>query len=78
MSMFVYVLIALVVYIILTVLAVFITDNRKDDTPVWEVILLCILLTPVITIALEMLKPYKPQPQVVINNNHIGTKEIKE
>ena len=57
---FVYVIIGVLVYILLTVLAIFITDNRKDDTPVWEIILLCLFFSPVLAIILEMLKPYKP------------------
>jgi RsiW-degrading membrane proteinase PrsW (M82 family) len=77
MPIIIYVFIVLVAYITLTVLAVFITDNRKDDTPLWEVLLLCIFFSPVLAIILEMLKPYKPQSRVVINNNSIGT-QIKE
>jgi len=57
---FVYVIIGVLVYILLTVLAIFITDNRKDDTPVWEIILLCLFFSPILAIILEMLKPYKP------------------
>lgn len=41
-------------------LAVAITKNRDDDTPLWEPIILSFLLTPIIVIMLEMLKPYKP------------------
>lgn len=52
-----------VVYFLLTALAVMIVENRKDDTPLWEVILLCIVFTPVLGIILEMLKPYKPTYQ---------------
>lgn len=57
---FLLILLGLFVYGGLCVLAVAITRNRRDFTPLWEVILLCILLTPVLAIILEMLKPYKP------------------
>ena len=59
MPMFIYVIIGIIVYVILTILTIAITNNREDGTPLWEPILLCILLTPVLAIMLEMLKPYK-------------------
>jgi len=52
-------IVGIILYIGLTILTVAITNNREDDTPLWEPILLCILLTPVLAILLEMLKPYK-------------------
>lgn len=54
------VILGLVLLTGLIYLAVAITKNRDDDTPVWEVVLLSLLLTPIIAIMLEMLKPYKP------------------
>ena len=52
------VILGLVIYALLTYLAIKITMNRTDDTPFWEPLILSILLTPIITIMLEMLKPY--------------------
>lgn len=59
------VFIVIIAYILLTFLAMAIVENRKDDTPMWEVILLCLCFSPVLAIILEMLKPYKPTYQPV-------------
>ena len=58
-GIFFLILLGIVIYIVLTFIAMLITSNRHDDTPVWEVIILCILFTPFTAIALEMLKPYR-------------------
>ena len=53
------ILLSIALYVGLTILAVAITNNREDGTPLWEPLLLSILLTPVLAIMFEMLKPYK-------------------
>lgn len=58
-GIFFLVLLGIVIYVVLTFIAMLITSNRHDDTPAWEVVVLCILLSPVIAIMLEMLKPYR-------------------
>ena len=54
------VLLGAIVYLLLIALALWVTKNRDDDTSLAEPIFISILLTPVIAIILEMLKPYKP------------------
>ena len=69
-----YIIISVIAYLMLTVLVVWVTKNRDDDTAVIEPIILSLLLTPVIVIILEMLKPYKPdykrpqKPRLTIND----------
>jgi len=53
------IIVGIPLYIGLTILTLEITNNREDGTPLWEPLLLCILLTPILAILLEMLKPYK-------------------
>ena len=53
------IILGIALYVGLTILAIAITNNREDGTPLWEPILLSILLTPVLAIMFEMLKPYK-------------------
>ena len=59
------VFIALIVDILLTFAVMAIVENRKDDTPMWEVALVCLLFTPIIGLIVEMLKPYKPTYQPI-------------
>lgn len=69
-----YIIIGVIAYLMLTVLVVWVTKNRDDDTSMAEPILISLLLTPVIAIILEMLKPYRPdykrpqEPRLTIND----------
>lgn len=54
------VLFSILVYFFLICAALSIAENREDDTPKWEVILLCIFFSPLLAILIELLKPYKP------------------
>ena len=54
-------ILSIVVYIALTFVAIGLTSYRREDTPIWEVIVLSILITPILVIIVEMLKPYKPE-----------------
>jgi len=68
------VLLSAIVYLLLIALALWVTKNREDDTSLAEPIFISILLTPIIAIILEMLKPYKPDykqpeaPRLTIND----------
>jgi len=54
------VLLSIALFCFLTVLTLKVTGNREDDTPEWEVLLLCIFFTPILAMLFEILKPYKP------------------
>ena len=58
-----YICIGVILFLSLLALAVWVTKNRDDDTPIAEPVLISIMLTPVIAIILEMLKPYRPDYQ---------------
>lgn len=54
-------IIGIVAYIALTFVAIALTSYRREDTPIWEVVVLSILTTPILAVIVEMLKPYRPE-----------------
>ncbi len=54
-------IIGIVAYVALTFVAIALTRYRCEDTPIWEVVVLSILTTPILAVIVEMLKPYKPE-----------------
>ena len=62
------VIMGLALYIAMVLMVWLVARNRQDGTPLYEVILVCVVFTPVIGLFVYMLKPYKPwikEPVVV-------------
>ena len=58
MNNFIYLIIGVCAWLIMTGVNVIIISYNRDDTPIWETIVISLFFTPVLALLIEMLKPY--------------------